>query len=313
MTNQQITLAIVVPCFNEEDILLLTSKRLVKILTNIPYIKKTSFILFVDDGSNDKTWSIIQNLASEQENIRGIKLSNNFGHQNALYCGLIQVKDQCDCAISIDADLQQDETKIPEFLEEYSKGNQIVYGVRYNRQIDNLSKKYTANLFYHLMQKVGVHLFPHHADYRLISQQVLEALSSFQEYNLFLRGLFPFMGFSHSFVYHEVKKRKYGQSKYTLPKMLSFAFNGITSFSIFPIRFITIFGLLVSIFSIIMAFFYFLSYFFDDTVPGWASIIVAVFFLGGVQLISIGIVGEYIGKTYMESKKRPIYIIEEKC
>ncbi len=311
--TQRVKLAVVVPCFNEEEVLPLTAKKLLEVLSNTSFVQQTNEILFIDDGSTDETWGVIQKLASEHQNIKGVKLSHNFGHQNALYCGLMEVKDRCDCAISIDADLQQDETKIKDFIEEYLKGNHIVYGIRYDRQTDSFFKKHTARLFYQMMKKAGVHLFPHHADYRLVSHQVLKALCSFKEYNLFLRGLFPSMGFTHSFVYHGVQERKHGHSKYTLFKMFSFALNGLSSFSIFPIRLITLFGLVISTFSIVMAFFYFASYFFDETVPGWASLIVAVFFLGGVQLISIGVIGEYIGKTYLESKKRPNYLIEEVC
>lgn len=307
-------LGIVIPCYNEEQVIQKTEEKLSYILNKLVLdykISEKSFLLFVDDGSKDKTWMILKKLKIQSEHVRAIRLSTNCGHQNALLAGLMEAKNEADCVISIDADLQQDENAIYDFLEKYKEGYDIVYGVRNNRNTDGFLKKITALFFYKLMHIMGVNIIKNHADYRLTSSKVLEALSSFEEVNLFLRGLFPVLGFKSTIVYFDVRERFAGESKYSLKKMLYFALDGITSFSIVPMKLITTVGFVVFIFSILMSIYTIYSKIVYDTTPGWASILLPLYFLGGIQLLSLGVIGEYIGKIYKESKKRPRFIIEE--
>lgn len=307
-------LAIVVPCFNEELVLKENSSRLNRILEDLQkngVLDKKSFIEFVDDGSRDRTWEIIKQLSHENKSIKGLKLTRNVGHQNALLAGLMKAKGLADAVLSIDADLQQDENAIPEFVRKFKEGFDIVYGVRENRKTDGPIKKFTASFFYWLMMKMGVPILKDHADYRLVSKRALDALSNYNEANLFLRGLFPTLGFKSAIVKHEVRVRFAGESKYSFRKMCSFAINGVTSFSLMPIRVITALGFLIFVFSLLMSFYVVLNFLMGKTIVGWASTVLPIYFIGGIQLLSLGLIGEYIGRIYLETKRRPKYIIEE--
>ncbi|MBF0367566.1 MAG: glycosyltransferase family 2 protein [Oligoflexia bacterium] len=308
-------LGVIVPAFNEEESVFDSGKRLQKKLqqlTTDQLISPQSFILFIDDGSSDKTWQHFQTLHKENTNIfKAIKLSKNCGHQKALLSGLHYVEGKVDIAISIDIDLQQDINAMDEFIKQYHQGYDIVYGVRVNRESDAFFKKLSALSFYTLMKWGGVEIIKNHADYRLLSRKVLKVVKEFKEYNLFLRGILLNIGFRKVAVYHQVFKRELGSSKYSITKMLSLAADGITSFSIAPIRLITIVGAFVFLFSFCMIAYILLMKFKGHVVPGWASTLIPIYFIGGVQLISLGVVGEYIGKIYMETKARPPYIIED--
>ena len=308
------TVAIVVPCYNEQPVLPHSYERLVKQLRALigqNSVSKDSFICFIDDGSRDNTWEQIDAYSRESELVYGIKLSRNFGHQNALLAGLIEVGAKADCVISIDADLQQDEHAMSEFLREYKEGSDIVFGVRGDRNTDSVFKRVSADCFYGLMSVMGVRLQRNHADYRLMSKRAIEALGEYDEDNLFLRGIVPQIGFKQSVVNFDVRGRKLGESKYTLPKMISFALNGITSFSITPLRIVTALGFIFTIFSVLMSVYILvMKLVYETAVPGWASAVLPIYLLGGIQLLSIGIIGEYVGRIYMESKRRPRYIIE---
>lgn len=307
-------LAIVVPCYNEELVLPHSYERLMKeldALIDAELVDRKSFICFVDDGSVDNTWSQIDAFSKASELVYGIKLSRNFGHQNALLAGLKKVSENADCVISIDADLQQDERAMSEFVRKYIEGVDIVYGVRSDRTADSVFKRASADFFYRLMSVMGVHLKRNHADYRLMSKRAIAALSEYDEDNLFLRGIVPQIGFKQSTVYFDVRDRKLGESKYTLGKMISFALNGITSFSITPLRIVTALGFFFTFLSIVMAVYVLvMKLVYQTAAPGWASVVLPIYLLGGIQLLSIGIIGEYVGRVYMESKRRPRYIIE---
>jgi glycosyltransferase involved in cell wall biosynthesis len=274
-------------------------------------ISSNSFILFVDDGSIDHTWDIITNFSKTNNYIHGIKLSRNFGHQSAILSGLMLCKDKADCVLTIDADLQQDEKAIYKFIDKYRQGYEIISGVRTNRNTDSFFKKASALGFYILMQAMGAKITKNSADYRLVSSKVLNELSNFREVNLVLRGIFPIMGFKTTTVNHIVKERYAGKSKYSLRKMSTVALDGITSFSIIPIRIITLVGCIVFIASCIMGSYAIITSILGKTLPGWASTVIPIYFLGGIQILGIGFIGEYIGKTYMETKKRPRYIIDK--
>lgn len=307
-------LFLVIPCYNEQDVLPMTSKLfLEKIQAFISQnrISSKSRILFVNDGSKDKTWNLITRLSTEHSLIEGICLSRNRGHQNALLAGLMTAKEYADVTISIDCDGQDDLNAMDEMLTHYEKGMDIVYGARSKRVTDTWFKRNTAQLFYRLMGALGVQTVYNHADYRLMSRRALEGLSKFQEVNLFLRGLVPLIGYPSSIVYYEREKRLAGESHYPLKKMLSFAFDGITSLSIRPIRIITGLGFFISFFSVIAIIWAVLTNLFGYTVSGWASVVCAVFFMGGVQLLCLGVIGEYIGKIYNETKARPRFLIQE--
>lgn len=307
-------LYIVVPCYNEEEMLPISSKVLaekLQMLIASEKISKESRVVFVDDGSKDKTWQIIKELNKSSELFCGIKLSRNKGHQNALLAGLMTVKDECDAAISLDADLQDDVNAIDEMIEKYNSGCDIVYGVRSSRKRDSVFKRSTAHAFYKLMRAMGAEIVYDHADYRLMSRRALDALSEFREVNLFLRGIVPMIGFKSDTVSYERGVRAKGKSKYPLKKMLKFSFEGITSLSIKPIRLIMSLGLLMFLFGVGYLIYSVVAYCLGMTVPGWTSTVVSIWSVGGLQMLSIGIIGEYIGKIYLESKQRPRFIVEE--
>ncbi len=308
-------LYIVIPCYNEQEVLPVTAPMFLQKINDLYIdgkISENSRILFVNDGSRDKTWDIITELSQLDEHYCGISLSRNRGHQNALLAGLMEVKDKCDMCISVDCDGQDDIDAIDKMVDEYLSGSDVVYGVRRDRKTDTAFKRGTAQFFYKLMRGMGVDMVYNHADYRLMSRRALESLSEFKEVNLFLRGLVPMVGFKYSCVEYSRKERLAGKSKYPLKKMLSFAMDGITSLSVKPIRLITAFGFIVAAISLIGIIWSVVSAFMNLTVAGWASTISIICFLGGVQLLSLGVIGEYIGKIYLEVKGRPRYIIEKK-
>lgn len=307
-------LAIVVPCYNEQEVFADTSRQLTDLVKNLidkQKISEDSFILFVNDGSKDKTWELIDTEYQKNKYVFGLKLAGNVGHQNALLAGLMAAKDMSDVTISIDADLQDDINVIENMIDEYHNGCDIVYGVRSSRKTDTAFKRMTAQGFYKFMHMMGVKSVYNHADFRLMSRRAVEQLGNYKERNLFLRGIVPLIGYKTTSVYYERKERMAGESKYPLKKMLSFAFDGITSFSVKPISMIMWLGIIIVVCSIIAAIYALVSYFCGNTVPGWTSLILSIWFLGGVQLASIGLIGQYIGKTYVETKERPRYNIEE--
>ena len=312
--NKLSTLYIVIPCYNEEDVLNETTKRLSKKLKELIKNKKISNqsrVMYVNDGSKDKTWDIIKNINKKEELFTGISLSRNRGHQNALLAGLLTAKDYADVVISMDADLQDDINVINEMIDKYHEGNDIVYGVRSSREKDSFFKKITAESFYKFMKFLGVDCIYNHADYRLASKRVLEELSNYKEVNLFLRGIFPLIGFKSDVVYYERNKRYAGISKYPLKKMLNFAWDGITSFSVKPLRLICTIGFIILFISIIIMIYSLIRKLTGNTIEGWAFLSISIWFIGGLQMISVGIIGEYIGKMYNETKQRPRYIISE--
>lgn len=311
---QELKLFVVVPCYNEEEVLYETNKRLSEKLDSLissGAISPLSRILYVNDGSSDGTWNLIQSFHKDDERVWGISLSRNKGHQNALLAGLFCAKEHCDAAISMDADLQDDIDAVDAMVTKYKEGNDIVYGVRNSRKKDSFFKRNTAQLFYRVMKLLGAQIVYNHADYRLMSKRALDALSEYHEYNMFLRGIVPMVGFDSAVVYYERQERFAGKSKYPLKKMLSFAFEGITSLSIRPIRVITSLGAIVLLLSIIMMIYTFARHINGETVSGWSSLIISIWALGGLQIFCIGIIGEYIGKVYLETKARPKYIIKE--
>ena len=307
-------LTIVVPCYNEEEVLPETASRLTALIQKMiqeEAVSPTSNILFVDDGSKDKTWMLIEQLSQTNPKIHGLKLARNAGHQNALMAGLTTAVKGSDILVSIDADLQDDCNCILSFVEEYHKGFDIVYGVRSNRDSDTFFKRNTALGFYKLMKGLGVDMVYNHADFRLMSKRAVQALCQFDEVNLFLRGMVPLVGFPSTQVTYIRAERFAGTSKYPIKKMLKFALEGITSFSVKPLRLITTLGCTISIISIFAAIYTLISNFFGSTVPGWTSLMLSIWFLGGLQLVGMGILGEYIGKLYQEVKHRPKFIIEK--
>ena len=307
-------LAIVVPCYNEQDALPFSVKSLTEVLVGLiksKKVDKNSYLLFVDDGSKDKTWELIEAETKQNPLVRGLKLSSNVGHQNALLAGLLTANEDSDITVSIDADLQDDITAIEKMVDAYIAGADIVYGVRSDRSTDSAFKRTTAEGFYKLMSLMGAKSVYNHADFRLMSHRAVKALSEYKERNLFLRGIVPLIGFKTENVYYERNKRVAGESKYPLKKMLKFAFDGITSFSIKPISLITALGIVIIICSVLALAYTLVSYFTGNTEPGWASLIISIWFLGGVQLAAIGLVGQYVGKIYVESKERPRYNIEK--
>ena len=306
-------LTIVVPCYNEQEVLCKTSEQLSSILKDLldsRLISEKSSILFVDDGSRDDTWDLIQMESIQNRMVKGLKLAGNVGHQNALLAGLETAGKQSDCVISIDADLQDDIQVIKEMVEKYNQGYDIVYGVRDQRKTDTFFKRTTAVGFYRMMGKLGIKLIPNHADYRLMSKRALRELLKYKERNLFLRGMIPMIGFSSTKVLYNRKEREAGESKYPLKKMLSFALDGITSFSIAPIRCVTYLGFITLLISVVAGSYAILQKMLGNTQSGWTSIMISLWIIGGLQLIGIGIVGEYIGKIFKEVKQRPIYAID---
>ena len=307
------TLYLVIPCYNEEEVLPETSRRLLEKLAGMVdagMVTEKSRILFVDDGSKDKTWELISQLHGEHKQISGLKLSRNRGHQNALLAGLMTAKQYADMVISMDADLQDDVDAVDRFVEEYYKGADVVYGVRSSRATDTAFKRGTAQGFYKFMQALGVDIVDNHADYRLMSRRALEGLAQYKEVNLFLRGVVPLIGFPSAIVTYERHERFAGESKYPLKKMLSFAFDGITSFSVKPIRLITWLGVLIFIASIVMLLVLLVQKLFGYTVQGWTTLMGSIWMIGGIQLLCLGIIGEYVGKIYAEVKQRPRFIID---
>jgi polyisoprenyl-phosphate glycosyltransferase len=308
-------LAIIVPCYNEQEVLPETAKRLSGTLQQLiseQVIDEKSILLFVDDGSSDNTWSLIEKFHEENRFVfSGIKLSGNRGHQNALLCGLLAVKDHVDAAVSIDADLQDDVNVIGKMAEKYREGFEIVYGVRSDRKTDKFFKRSTAQGFYRFMRFLGVDIVYNHADFRLMGKNSLEALAEYGEVNLFLRGIIPLLGFKTGVEYYKRSERMAGTSKYPLNKMFKFALEGIASFSIKPLRLITLLGILIFTVSIAMIVYFIVRYFSGHTINGWASIACSLWGIGGLILFSVGVVGEYIGKIYLESKRRPRYHIEK--
>ena len=308
-------LYIIIPCYNEEEVLPITSREFLKKLNELidkKQIAPDSRVLFVNDGSKDSTWDIIKKLALEDEHFTGISQSRNRGHQNAVLAGLMESKDKADITISIDCDGQDDINAMNKMIEEYYSGCEIVYGVRSDRGTDSLFKRWTAEHFYKFMNIMGAEVVYNHADYRLVSSRVLQEFANFKEVNLFLRGMFPLVGFKSTSVYYERHERIAGKTHYSLSKMLALAFDGITSLSIKPIRIITGLGVIISIFSFIGVIWSIVMYFMHHSVAGWASTTSIICFIGGVQLISLGVLGEYIGKIYLETKARPRYIISER-
>jgi len=303
----------VIPCYNEQEVLPETSSRIREKLNDLiakNKIDADSRIVFVNDGSKDATWDIITRLHSEDPIFQGINLSKNMGHQNALLAGLMTVKDHCDCAISLDADLQDDINAIEAMIDKFNEGTDVVYGVRSKRTTDTFFKRFTAIGFYKLMNSLGANTVYNHADYRLMSRRALLGLAEFGEVNLFLRGIVPMVGYKSDVVYYERAERFAGESKYPLKKMLSFAVEGITSLSTKPIKLITGLGVLIFLVSIAVFIYSLVRYFNHETVPGWTTTVLSVWFIGGLMMISLGVIGEYIGKIYLETKNRPRFIIE---
>ena len=306
-------LYLVIPCYNEEEVLPETSRRLLEKLGTMVenrMVSPKSRILFVNDGSKDKTWNLIEELHEKHPQISGLKLSRNRGHQNALLAGLMTAKQYADIMISMDADLQDDIDAVDKFVEEYYNGCDIVYGVRSSRATDTAFKRNTAGMFYKLMQALGVDIVDNHADYRLMSKRAVEALAEYREVNLFLRGVVPLIGFKTAIVTYERHERFAGESKYPLKKMLAFAIDGITSFSVKPLRMITWLGIFIFLCSIAMLFWLLLQKLFGFTVQGWTTLMGSIWMIGGIQLFCLGMIGEYIGKIYAEVKQRPRFIVD---
>ena len=307
-------LNVIIPCYNEEEVLHETNRQLTELVDSMIDEKLLTEcdILYVDDGSSDKTWELIEEMQATSPYVHGLKLAHNVGHQNALWAGLEQSVGKCDAAVSIDADLQHDIHKIRDMVLSYQAGCEVVYGIRNSRATDSRFKKRTALSFYKLMRKMGVDLIPNHADFRLLGSKALQALSEFPERNLFLRGMVRWLGFKEDYVYFDCNERYAGKSKYSSKKMFAFAVDGITSFSVRPLRIITLIGLICLGISIAEMIYVLVVYFQGRAIPGWASLLFSLWFLGGLLLFSIGVVGEYIGKIYNEVKRRPRFIIEKK-
>jgi polyisoprenyl-phosphate glycosyltransferase len=306
-------LTIVVPCYNEEEVLPETIRQLRNLREELiaeRLVSPESTLLFVDDGSGDATWDIIYKASLRYPEVKGVKLARNAGHQNALLAGLFAAKTLSDCIVSIDADLQDDISVIRDFVQKFHEGYEIVYGVRNRRDTDTFFKRHTAQWFYKLMRAMGVDLVYNHADYRLMSRRAVEELERFEEVNLFLRGIVPLLGFRSTTIYYDRKERFAGKTKYPLKKMIAFALDGITSFSITPIRIISLIGFVSFFVSLLFGVYFLLLKFTGHTQTGWTSLITSIWFLGGLQLIAFGLIGEYIGKIYKETKRRPRYIVD---
>jgi glycosyltransferase involved in cell wall biosynthesis len=308
-------IGIVSPCYNEEAVLSETAERLEKLFMGFfqqQLISESSFIAFVDDGSRDNTWHLIEQNAKEYPHVKGLKLAGNVGHQKALLAGLMIFKDEADALISMDVDLQDDINVIEEMIKKFVAGTDVVYGVRKERKTDTFFKRNTALFFYRLMKMMRIRIIHNHADFRLQSKRVLNALAEFNEVNLFLRGIIPSIGYSQDVVYYDRLDRFAGESKYPFRKMISFAWNGITSFSTFPLKLVTITGFVIFFVCLIMSGYSLVALYMKATVPGWVSTVLPMYFLGGIQLFCFGIIGEYIGKIYSEVKQRPRYIIDKR-
>jgi len=307
------TVYFVIPCYNEEEVLAETTSRLTEKMVQMyrdGLADEKSRILYVDDGSKDRTWEIISKFHEENPLVEGLKLARNRGHQNALLAGLMTAKDKCDCAISLDADLQDDTDVLDEFVRKFMEGCDVVYGVRNKRDTDTAFKKFTALGFYKFMKVLGVDIVYNHADYRLMSKRALEGLAEYKEINLFLRGIVPLIGYRHDYVYYDRHERFAGESKYPLKKMIAFAVDGITSFSVKPLRLISSFGIIIALLSVFGLLYALISHILGVTVPGWTAIVCSIWLLGGIQLFCVGIVGVYVGKIYNEVKQRPRFRVE---
>ena len=307
------TVYFVIPCYNEEEVLAETTTRLTEKMVQMyrdGLADEKSRILYVDDGSKDKTWELITKFHEENPLVEGLKLARNRGHQNALLAGLMTAKDKCDCAISLDADLQDDTDVLDEFVKKYMEGCDVVYGVRNKRETDTFFKKTTALGFYKFMKVLGVDIVYNHADYRLMSKRALQGLAEYKEVNLFLRGIVPLIGYRHDYVYYDRHERFAGESKYPLKKMIAFAVDGITSFSVKPLRLISSFGIIIALLSVFGLLYALISHILGVTVPGWTAIVCSIWLLGGIQLFCVGIVGVYVGKIYNEVKQRPRYRVD---
>ncbi|MCA1815115.1 MAG: glycosyltransferase family 2 protein [Acidobacteria bacterium] len=307
-------LAVVVPCLNEEAVVASTAARLAEVLRRLAAAGKVdpaSFVYFVDDGSRDATWVVVEGLHRADPSVKGLKLARNVGTQNALLAGLLSVRERADCVVTIDADLQQDERVIETFLEKFREGAQIVYGVRRSRRADSVVKRAASSFFYNLMWLMGARIIKHHSEYRLVSRKAIDAISEYREYNLFLRGIFVDIGYRSAVVQFDVRRRDTGRSKHTLGKLAALALDGITSFSVVPLRLVTAAGALIFLFSTAMTLFYLYEKLKGNTPPGWAGTVIPLYFLGGVQIMFLGLVGEYVGKIYKEVKARPRYVKDE--
>ena len=308
-------LGIVIPCFNEEEGIEELNRQLQTLLKEMVVageIDKESFICYVDDGSSDNTWSVITACQAKSSVVKGLKLSRNFGHQNALIAGLMQCKDDADALISMDADLQDDITLVKSFVNKFKEGYEVVYGVREDRTTDTTLKRNSATLFYKFQHFMGIETVQNHADYRLLSKKALDALAGFKEINLFLRGIVPMLGFRSTNVYYTREERFAGETKYPFNKMVLFALDGIASFSVRPLRVITVIGFVFFILSLVGIIWVAIGKFIlGNTVQGWASTMVSIYFIGGIQVMSLGIIGEYVGRSFQESKGRPRYIIDK--
>jgi len=313
--KSSIKLGIIIPCFNEAESLTETTHQLNALLEkmiNQNEISPDSFICYVDDGSTDETWDIIEKTQQNNPLFRGLKLSRNFGHQNALIAGLMQFKDNADGLISMDADLQDDINLVHEFVAKYKEGYEIIYGVRNDRSADTSFKRGTAGFFYKFQNLMGIEAVPNHADYRFLSSKALNALAAFKEINLFLRGIVPLLGFRSTSLYYKRNKRFAGETKYPLKKMLFFALDGIASFSIMPLRVITLVGFILFLLSILGIIWVVIEkIFLGNAIQGWASTMASIYFIGGIQIMSLGIIGEYVGRSFQQGKNRPRYIIEK--
>jgi polyisoprenyl-phosphate glycosyltransferase len=313
--TKAIRLGIVVPCYNEQEVIELSIHSLLMLLES--YITENritpdSFIGLVDDRSSDGSWQIIKELAGKSSHIQAIRLASNRGHQYAMLAGLLEFNHLADCLVTIDADLQDDINVIGEMIEKFKQGNQLVYGVRKSRKSDNSFKRFTALSFYKILRIFDTGVIYNHADFRLISKKALDEFKNFTEINLYLRGLFPLMGFDTAIVFYDRRKRAAGTTKYPLKKMISLALDGITSFSVFPLRVITITGFLVFAGCLVLSAYALISYVKHKTVPGWFSTVLPFYFLGGIQILCLGVIGEYLGKIYKEVKRRPRYIVDER-
>ena len=313
--NKKPVLWIIIPCYNEQEVLPVTAPMFLEkllFLTQSGRVSEDSRILFVNDGSKDKTWEIIRDLAAKDPHFMGISQSRNRGHQNALVAGMMEAKDRCDITITIDCDGQDDLNAMDEMVDAYLGGCEIVYGVRSDRDTDTWFKRTTAQGYYKVLGGLGADVVYNHADYRLVSSRVLREFANFKEVNLYLRGMFPMVGFASTCVYYSRKERLAGDSHYPLRKMLALAFDGITSRSIKPIRLITGMGGIVALISFAGVLWSLIAHIMGATVAGWASMTCIICFLGGIQLLSLGVIGEYVGKTYLETKQRPRFIISER-
>ncbi len=314
ITHSPPILAIIVPCYNEEAVLAISAKELLnrlEALVDASRISPQSYLCLVDDGSRDATWDIIERHSRESNRVKGIKLSANFGHQNALLAGLFSEKSTADCLVTIDADLQDDVTVIEQMVEKFTDGNQIVYGVRSDRKNDSFLKRNSAQWFYKLMHRMGIRTIYNHADFRLAGRQVIENLERFNEVNLFLRGIFPLMGFKSDVVYYTRADRALGETKYPFRKMVSFAWQGITSFNTSLLRLVTVMGVFMFFLSLLTALWVLITFLTGNAVQGWASLLLITSLFSGINMISLGLIGEYVGKIFLEVKQRPRFIIEK--